>query len=166
MLAKLAARDLVVVALLVTVWLTERRLTPGDGALFWALSIVGGLGYGLIGFVLHEWGHLAGSRLSGSVVHPAPGLGHLLLFHFDTAENDRRQFLWMSMGGYAATAAWTTFAFVTANTGRWSDRIGLVGLSIGFIGTFVAEMPTTVRVWRGAPLPTGAVFGKWSSRSG
>lgn len=161
-LIKLAARDLLIAALLVGVWTTERRFMPGDGALFWVLSIAAGLGYAVMGFLLHEWGHLTGSRLAGAVVHPAPRLFSPLLFHFDTSANDRRQFLWMSMGGYAVSAAWLTFVLATADTARWSGRIALGFVVIGAIGTVVAEVPTTLRVWRGAPLPTGAAYRKQS----
>jgi hypothetical protein len=158
----LAARDLFIVALIVGVWTAGRRFTPADGAVFWALSIVGGLGFGIIGFLIHEWGHLAGSLLSRSVVFPAPRLSEALLFHFDSERNDRRQFLWMSMGGYAATAAWIAIAFAIADRSRWSDRIGLGIVSFGFFATFITEVPMTVRVWRGAPLPMGKAFSKYS----
>ena len=158
MFIRLAARDVLIAALLIGLWTVGPQLTSGHGAVFWALSIVSGLGYAVMGFLLHEWGHLLGSRLSGSVVHPAPSLLRPLLFHFDTRVNDRRQFLWMSMGGYAASALWLTFVVAIADTSRWSGRIGLGFVFVGVIGTFVAEVPTTVRVWRGGPLPTGPVF--------
>ena len=158
MFIRLAARDVLIAALLIGIWTTDRRLAHGAGAVFWALSLVSGLGYAVMGFLLHEWGHLIGSRLTGSVVHPAPSLLRPLLFHFDTSVNDRRQFLWMSMGGYAASALWLTFLVVTADTSRWSDRIALGVVLLGVVGTFVAEVPTTVRVWRGEPLPTGSAF--------
>ncbi len=160
MFKKLAARDVAIAALLIAIWTVERRLTPRDGALFWLLSLLGGLGYAVMGFLLHEWGHLAGSKLSGSIVHPSPSLTNPLLFHFDTGVNDRRQFLWLSFGGYLASAAWLTFVLATLDTSRWSGRLAIGVVVMGVLGTFVAEVPTTVRAWRGAPLPTGAVFRK------
>lgn len=159
-LTKLAVRDVAIAALLIGIWTVEPRFTPTDGALFWLLSVLAGLGYAVMGFLLHEWGHLAGSKLSGSVVHPAPTLTDPLLFHFDTSVNDRRQFLWLSFGGYLVSAAWLTFTLATVDTSRWSGRIGIGFVAVGVLGTIVAEVPTTVRVWRGAPLPTGLAYRK------
>lgn len=161
MLFKRAARDLLIAALLIGVWAAERWLVPGEGALVPVLSISGGLACAVMGFLLHEWGHLAGSRMTGAVVHIAPDLWSPLLFHFDTSTNDRRQFISMSMGGYLASAAWLTLVFAVADSSRWSGRVALGFVFIGVVATFVAEVPTTIRVWRGGPQPTGAAFRQW-----
>jgi hypothetical protein len=54
----------------------------------------------IITSILHEWGHFAGARLSGSV---APVLEkpvrYFFMFDFKFEHNDPRQFLWMSAGG-------------------------------------------------------------------
>lgn len=54
----------------------------------------------VIASTLHEWGHLAGARLSGAVspLREKP-VSYYFIFDFSFEENDRRQFLWMSWGG-------------------------------------------------------------------
>jgi len=54
----------------------------------------------IISSTLHEWGHFVGARLSGAT---APALKkpvrHFFMFDFPFESNDKRQFLWMSLGG-------------------------------------------------------------------
>lgn len=71
----------------------------------WGLATFAALANAVIaGFVissiLHEWGHFAGARLSGSVspVLEKP-VRYVFMFNFSFEKNDTRQFLWMSWGG-------------------------------------------------------------------
>jgi membrane-associated protease RseP (regulator of RpoE activity) len=112
----------------------------------------------LVGFLLHEWAHLAGALATGSKVHYPNRVLAPLLFHFDTEENDRAQFLAMSYGGYVGSAIGTLAILLFAPLDTLAGRTALGLAVVGGIVTAVAEVPTTVRVLRGGPLPTGYAF--------
>ncbi len=156
---RFAVRDVVVTALVVWAYLVERGATTQDGVVrFWLLTVGVGVGCALVGFLLHEWGHLLGSVWSGSVVHFSPRLTSVFLFHFDTRANDRRQFMWMSMGGYLASAIGLVAVGCAVSPERASGRIAIALVALGVLVTLVLEVPTTIRVWRGGALPDGAIF--------
>jgi hypothetical protein len=54
----------------------------------------------VIASTLHEWGHFTGARLAGAVspVLKKPAR-YFFMFNFPFESNDKRQFLWMSLGG-------------------------------------------------------------------
>ncbi|MDJ0853332.1 MAG: hypothetical protein QNK04_33620 [Myxococcota bacterium] len=62
-----------------------------------ANAVIAGL---VIANTLHEWGHFAGARLSGSAspVMEKP-VKYFFMFNFPFEQNDSRQFAWMSWGG-------------------------------------------------------------------
>lgn len=151
-------RDATAIVLTALAWTAERHGAPVHGALATAVSIAAGILTALSGFVLHEWGHLAGALASGSAVHFPGRLTAPLLFHFDTARNDRRQFLHMSYGGFAASAVVLAVLAAALPLDRVAGRIAAVLAGIGTIVSLVAEVPTAVRVARGAPMPTGYAF--------
>jgi hypothetical protein len=123
------------------------------------LGVAAGVSAALAGFLLHEWGHLAGALAAGSFVHYPNRLLAPLLFHFDTARNDRRQFLWMSWGGYGASALGLLLIAWLVPREALSGRVALGLAGLGLAVTLVAEVPITTRVLRGAPLPTGYAYG-------
>ena len=47
----------------------------------------------------HEWGHFAGARLGGGHAPLKPVSGFLPLFDFDYANNGKRAYEWMGIGG-------------------------------------------------------------------
>ena len=154
---RLALRDLGIVVLAALLW----RLDAGhrDGtALGWALSIGTGVATALVGFLLHEWGHLGGSLASGSVVDFPKSLLSPLLFHFDSARNDRRQFFWMSAGGYLASLIALAGIALLCPLSTWAGRVALGLGCLGVVATFTLELPITLKVWRGAALPLGAAY--------
>lgn len=72
-----------------------------DWGLAWFVALANAVIAGhVVASTLHEWGHFAGARLSGSVspVLKEP-VRYFFMFNFSFDENDRRQFLWMSWGG-------------------------------------------------------------------
>jgi len=151
-------RDLAALALAAVLWWADAvgPRAPGPRSLLVATGA--GVSAGVVGFLLHEWGHLAAALAAGSHVHYPDRLLAPLLFHFDTARNDRRQFLWMSYGGYAASAVGVALIACLAPLDRWSGQLALGLAGLGMVVTLIAELPTTVRVARGAPLPTGYAF--------
>jgi hypothetical protein len=147
------ARDLALLAVAALLWWADAR---GSGSAL--LAVAAGVSAGVAGFLLHEWGHLAGALAAKSRVHFPDRVLAPLLFHFDTTRNDRRQFLWMSYGGYAGSLAGIALILAFAPLDRLSGRVALGLAAAGALVTFLAEVPTTVRVLRGAPLPTGYAF--------
>lgn len=154
-------RDLTVVALFALAWwwdAAERARGGPPSAAALAAAVAAGVSAGAVGFVAHEWGHLAATLLAGGRVFYPNRLLAPLLFHFDAAKNDRRQFLWMSGGGYLASALGVAAIAALAPLSATSGRIAL-GLAVaGLAATLVGEVPTTLRVLRGAPLPDGYAF--------
>jgi hypothetical protein len=151
-------RDLAVLLVTVGFFLEDLRSRGQPGAAAWLFGIGAGVLAAVTGFLVHEWGHLAGALAVGSFVHYPNRLLAPLLFHFDTAKNDRRQFLWMSYGGYAGSLVGLAVIAVAYPLDALSGRVALGLAAVGFVVTAVAEVPTTVRVHRGAPLPTGYAF--------
>lgn len=122
------------------------------------VAVMAGVMTAVVGFLVHEWSHLAGARFTGSRVHYPNRLLAPLLFHFDTKENDRAQFLAMSYGGYLGSAVGVAAILLFAPLHELSGMVAAGLASLGMIVTFIAEVPTTVRVLRGAPLPSGYAF--------
>jgi hypothetical protein len=141
----LLVRDLIVVALTAAAW-------------WFDTGVVAGVLTAVCGFLAHEYGHLWASLASGAkVTFPRSPLS-TLLFHFDSASNTRRQFLWMSLGGYAASAVAVTAIALLVPFDAWSGRVALALAGVGTFVTLVLEVPITVRVVRGAPLPMEAAY--------
>jgi len=160
MLRRLILRDAFVALLTSATWTVDARLRHEHSARAIAVSIVTGLLTGVCGYLAHEWGHLAASLGSGSVVHyPPPGRSPLS-FHFDSARNTRTQFYWMSAGGYLASLVGLALIVAFVPHDGWSGWIAMGVAAAGTLATFVLEIPTTVGVARGAPLPTGFAYEK------
>ncbi len=134
------------------------RLRKIGGLRGGAVAVAAGVGAGVVGFLMHEWGHLAGAKLSGGVAHIPSKLTSPFLFHFNVKESTRAQFAWMSLGGFAATAVASRFIWKTVPRGALSGRIALVTTAAGIAVTVAAELPTFIRVVRGGPLPHGGVY--------
>lgn len=152
-----AIRDLAFTALAGLTWIADRRLRGRKGSIPTAVSLAAGVAAPTVAFLLHEWGHLAGSVVSGGVAHPAERLSSAFLFNFDCEASDRRQFLAMSAGGYIASAV--GLAVILAKTPpTLSGKLARHLAALGVVATVVLEVPTTWRVLRGGPLPSGGVY--------
>jgi hypothetical protein len=151
-------RDLAALTVAALLWWLDATGPRDGGIRSMAIATGAGIGAAIAGFLLHEWGHLAGALVVGSRVHFPDRVLAPLLFHFDTVRNDRRQFLWMSYGGYAASALGVGAIVALAPLGRWSGQLALGLAGLGTLITLIAEIPTTVRVHCGAPLPQGYAF--------
>ncbi len=123
-----------------------------------ASQVAAGLMTAAMGFVAHEWGHLAGTVMSGGVAHPAKSLASPFLFSFDVEKSDRRAFLGMSYGGYAGTAVATAAILAFVPRDRLSGRLALAATALGAAATLALEIPTTIRVARGGAFPQGGVY--------
>jgi hypothetical protein len=153
---KFGLRDALLVALTAAVWVfAEQR---PDSATPWWLSVAAGVLLGVSGFVLHEWGHLLGARLSGGTAVPARSLRSIFLFAFDVEHSTARQFLAMSYGGYAASILGLGAVIALASLDRLSGQVALGFTGFGLLVTAVLEIPTTIRVLRGDDLPAGFAY--------
>jgi hypothetical protein len=118
-----------------------------------ALHVVTGLMTVVVGYLIHEWGHLVGCWMRGSAVRMPDRITAVFLFNFDVQRNDRAQFNAMAMGGFLASIVFVVvlLAFVPLHT--LAGKIAVVLTILGVIATFILEVPTAWRVFRGAPIP-------------
>ncbi|MBW2279754.1 MAG: hypothetical protein JRG76_09085 [Deltaproteobacteria bacterium] len=104
-LRRVGAIHFVTVMGALTLWgAADSWATTSGWGLAWAAAISNAVIAGfVISSTLHEWGHYAGARLSGSVapVSKMP-VRYFFMFNFPFEQNDKRQFLWMSLGGILA----------------------------------------------------------------
>ena len=117
----------------------------------WSLAAFASIGTALVAgsiipSVLHEWGHFAGARLSGakSPVLEKPR-NHFFMFDFPIAENDLRQFTWMSWGGILVPWAIVLLTLLLVPL----ESLGAIVLLATFVSKAVAvtvfEGPVTQR---------------------
>jgi hypothetical protein len=157
-LRRLALRDLAIALATCALWGLDARLRVSGGAAAVAVALATGAATALCGYLVHEWGHLAGALSARAVVHPGRTLRSTFLFRFDTARNGREQFLRMSLGGFAASAAAVAALLALLPLDALSGRAALALVGLGVVATFVLEVPVALRVARGAPLPSGAAY--------
>lgn len=154
----LMIRDVALITLAIVVWQYSRQLQDSGAGLMWPAAIAAGLLIPLAGFLVHEWGHLAGALVCGArVEYPSTPLA-VFLFKFDVESSDRRQFLAMSNGGFIASIVLVALLLVVLSPHYRGDLIALALSGLGVLATFILELPAAWKVWRGAPLPAGAAF--------
>ena len=137
-------------------WLALRGDVSGVGGK--VLSVLAGLSTGVVAFLGHEWGHALGAKLSGATIYFADRVTSPFLFFFDTAASTKSQFIAMSFGGYITSALAAVLALALLPREQLAGQVGLAIVGLGILATFVAEVPTTIRVARGAPMPRGYVY--------
>lgn len=138
--------------LVAVLWIVESGMT----SMTWssqAFRVFVGLATVVPGALLHEWGHLLASLATGAKVHYPRGWVAKLLFDFDVEVNDRRQFLIMSAGGYLGSVVGVVLFLCFLPLDRLSGQVALAGAGLGMLVSMVVEMPTTIRVLRGAKPP-------------
>lgn len=160
MFLKFVVRDIVLLVLCMLLWdYTLQQQTAGLNS--W-LSIPLQTGVALlttlVGFLVHEWGHLLGALAYRAKVHAPHRWYELFLFHFDGRNNTARQFIAMSIGGFIASAIVVAVLLASLPLNTLAGILALAFGSLGVLATFVLEFPTTWRVMRGAPLPSGFVY--------
>ena len=146
-------RELGLLLLLGAAWWAESRWVELEGTLVFVYRVFVGLLTVLAGALLHEWGHLLASLATRAVVHFPPGWAAKLLFDFDVEANDRRQFLAMSWGGYLGSAVGVVLFAALLPWDRLAGQVAILGAALGMLVSMIIEMPTTLRVLRGAEPP-------------
>jgi hypothetical protein len=155
---RLALRDTAVLLATLGLWAADAQLRGTGGAAATAIAIGAGTLTALVGYLVHEWGHLLAARASGSVVHLPERLASVFLFRFDADRNSRAQFLAMSMGGFVASGLSVALLIAVLPRGTTSGVAALALTGLGVLATIVLEFPTFWRVARGAPIPNGAAY--------
>jgi hypothetical protein len=157
---RFAVRDALITGVTLALLAWDRALLASGAAdaQAAAVGVAAGVTFALSSFFAHEWGHWLGAVLTGGLVHPPRTLASFFLFFFDTGRSTRRQFLAMSYGGYGATLLALAALVAWARVDAWSGRTALVLAGLGMTITAALEVPTTWKVARGAPLPTGFAF--------
>jgi hypothetical protein len=152
-------RDAAVIAATLAIWRVDAVLREGaQGTAALAVAALAGVMTAYSGYLVHEWGHLLGALSAGSVVHRPERVFSIFLFQFDSDRNDRRQFLRMSMGGFAASAVSIVLLTLTLPLHAWSGTIAISLVMLGVIATFILEVPVAWQVGRGAPIPRGVAY--------
>lgn len=145
--------------LLGTIGLWWLSLSAEKGtALAAVLSISAGVGAAICAYNLHEWGHLIGAHLTHSVYVPAKRLISPFLFSYDAERNTRRQFLIMSLAGFAATAVFVVGFVLWMPQDQQAGRIALRGAFILAGLTVVIEFPIFFRALFGSTVPRTGMF--------
>jgi hypothetical protein len=152
-----ALRDLALLGLTALLWWLDAAVR-GSGTAAVALGIVTGAATAVAGYLAHEWGHLIGARLSGSVVRLPASPAEVFLFNFDSDRNDRRQFLTMSCGGYVASVLAVVILLATLPLTTIAGAVAIGLTAAGVVATAILEIPPFVRVWQGGPIPRGAAY--------
>ena len=95
---------------------------------------------------IHEWGHFAGARLSGSV---SPVLEeprqYFFMFDFQIDQNDTRQFAWMSWGGILAPWVAVVLAGMLVPLSTLSGAVLFATLFSKAVAVAIFEVPVVRR---------------------
>lgn len=159
MFTRFLARDLGITAAVLLLWWLAWPVADDGGALADGLGVVLGIGAGVIAFLGHEWGHLAGALATGARVAAPARLGSAFLFSFDSRRNSQLQFTVMSLSGFAVTGAALYVAYGLLPDGDFAVRVlrGIVVFSAGL--TLFLEVPLlTISLLRGSILAQAEVF--------
>lgn len=159
MFTKFLVRDAILVVVVVLAWWLAWPLSVGDGPMADVSGVLLGLGAGLVSFVGHEWGHLAGALATGSRVAEAKSLAAPFFFSFDSKLNSQTQFVVMSLSGFAVTALALYVAYGLLPVESLATRVtrGLVVFSASL--TVFLEIPLlTISLLKGSMLAQVEVF--------
>lgn len=104
----------------------------------------------MIAFLLHEWGHFAGARLSGSFAPVMKEPVSFFMFAFKEHRNTQGQFIAMSLGGPVANWLLVIVLFLGLPLDTWSQCLILAtGFAIA-VSVSVFELPIINQVMYGA----------------
>lgn len=144
MFGRLLIRDLVIAAAVVGAWLLFMPLSVGDGPLADLVGVLLGVGAFVVAHLSHEWGHLLGAFATGSAVAAPAKLTSPLLFSFDSKRNSRRQFVIMSLSGFAVTAVSLYVVYGLLPEAALATRVARGGVLFSASLTLLLEVPLLV----------------------
>ena len=145
-------RDLALFFILLTLWGAGDAWAQTSGLVVAKFVALGNAAF--IGLILaalwHEWGHYLGCFFAGGKTRLAKVRGlSLLRLDFDYEENDRRQFHWMTYGGWIGQWLIVILAllFIPMDT---SNRVALVAAGVAFsVFAHAVEIPVIMESKRG-----------------
>jgi hypothetical protein len=152
------ARDVALVAITLALWRADAALRAEPGALPVLVAVLTGAFTAISSYLAHEWGHLLAARASGAAVEYPARPTSTFLFFFDVGRSNRRQFLAMSLGGFAASAVSVPLLLALLPAGALASWVACALIGLGVVATLATELPPFFRVLRGAPLPRGFVY--------
>jgi hypothetical protein len=155
---KHALRDLTLVVITLLFWRADATLRHASGLLSVLVAVIAGSLAAFAGYLVHEWGHLLGARVSRSVVRLPASPAEIFLFNFNSDRNSREQFLLMSCGGFLASALVIILFLAVLPFPSLASLVAFALTVAGVIATAVLEIPPFVRVLRGGALPRGGAY--------
>lgn len=157
MFGRFVIRDLGLLLLTLLLW----ALSLGAESSTFLASVLGvsaGIGAVICAYTVHEWGHLVAALWTDSVFTPAKRILSPFLFSYDTKHNTPKQFLTMSLGGFAATAVLLTAFILWMPQEPLAGRIALHGgLFLAALGAII-ELPIFFRALFGRTVPRTGLF--------
>lgn len=157
MFRRFVVRDLTILLGTIALWWLSLSVEEGS-RLASVLSIGAGVGAAVCAYNLHEWGHVLGAHWTHSVYVPAKRLISPFLFSYDAERNTRRQFLLMSLAGFAATALFVAAFILWMPQDQQAGRIALRGAILLAGLTVVIEFPIFFRALFGSKVPRTGMF--------
>jgi len=157
MFRRFVIRDVSILLLTIGLWLFSLETEPGT-TLASVVSISAGVGAAVCAYNFHEWGHLVAARMTDSVFTPARRVISPFLFSYDAEHNTRRQFLLMSLGGFAATAIFVVAFLLWMPQDQQAGRVALRGALILASLTVIIEFPIFFRALLGNTVPRTGLF--------
>lgn len=157
MFRRFVIRDVAILLVTIGLWLFSLETEPGT-TLASVVSISAGVGAAVCAYNFHEWGHLVVARMTDSVLTPARRVISPFLFSYDAEHNTRRQFLLMSLGGFAATAIFVVAFLLWMPQDQQAGRIALYGALILASLTVIIEFPIFFRALLGNTVPRTGMF--------
>ncbi|MDX2166847.1 MAG: hypothetical protein SF182_07275 [Deltaproteobacteria bacterium] len=141
MFVKLLLRDGLIAAFVVLAWWLAAPWSAGSGPLADVSGALLGVGAFVVVHLAHEWGHVVGARLTRSRIAAPARLSSPFLFSFDSRQNSQRQFVVMSLSGFAVTAAAVYVAYALLPEAWLATRVarGMVVFSAAL--TVLLEVP-------------------------
>lgn len=159
MFNKLLGRDLAIAAAVMLAWWAAAPLSAGNGPVADLTGALLGVGAFVVGHLAHEWGHLLGAFAIGAKVGAPGSLASPFLFSFDSKRNSQRQFLIMSLSGFAVTGISLYVVYGLLPGDLLATRVARGGIVFGAALTLLLEVPLlTISLLRGSILSNVEVF--------
>ena len=158
--SRFLARDLLILLLVAALWWAFADLSLGKGLLSDFVGLILGVGLGVCVFLVHEWGHLLGALGTGSQVFAPKSLQSVYLFSFDSKNNTRRQFLIMSISGFAVTGLALVCAYGPLDGPMQASRVARGAIAVLASLTLFIEFPIAIWSIFSPSLPPVETFSK------
>ena len=103
-----------------------------------------GILLGVIFYLFHEWAHLGGALIGKSIVAYPEKVLSPFIFSFNSQANSVRQFLFMTVGGFGATAILLSAYLICLPDNVWGRLALYISLFLTSLTVFI-ELP--IAIW-------------------